>query len=133
MVRRAVTADLEKMRLINPSLEAHQVPSAITQGECLVVEQDGAIVGYGCMHYRFFERGFVWLFYVAPSFRRHGLASRLLEGFEEQCCSARIFTSTNLSNLPMQALLASRRYVLSGVVQDLDEGDPELFYSKRAR
>jgi hypothetical protein len=33
----------------------------------------------------------------------------------------------------MQALLASRQYVLSGVVQDLDERDSELFYSKRLR
>jgi GNAT superfamily N-acetyltransferase len=133
MVRRAVAADLEKMRFINPRLKANQIPSAIGNGECLVVEQDGAIAGYGCMDYRFFERGFVWLVYMAPPFRRRGFASRLLDAFEEQCTSARIFTSTNLSNLPMQALLASRQYVLSGVVQDLDERDSELFYSKRLR
>jgi hypothetical protein len=26
-----------------------------------------------------------------------------------------------------------RGYVLSGVVQDLDDGDPEIFYSKNLR
>jgi hypothetical protein len=31
----------------------------------------------------------------------------------------------------MQGLLASRGYGLSGMVQDLDEGDPEMFYSKK--
>ena len=59
MVRRAITADLAKMRLINPSLEAKQLAIAIANGECLVVEQDGACAGYGCMDYRFFECGFV--------------------------------------------------------------------------
>ncbi|MFZ3368796.1 MAG: hypothetical protein WA239_16910, partial [Candidatus Sulfotelmatobacter sp.] len=45
--------------------------------------------------------------------------SCLLDEFEAQCKSGRIFTSTNLSNVPMQAFLVSRGYVLSGLVQDL--------------
>ncbi len=102
-------------------------------GQCLVAKLDGRLTGYGCMDYRFFGRGFVWLVHVAPEFRRRGIASRLFEAFEQQCTSARIFTSTNLSNLPMQAFLVAREYALSGMVQHLDEGDPELFYSKRMR
>jgi hypothetical protein len=54
----------------------------------------------------------------------------LFDEFERQCRSNRIFTSANLSNLPMHAFLASRGYVLSGMVQDLDNGDPEMFFSK---
>ena len=41
--------------------------------------------------------------------------------------------ATNLSNLPMQALLAKLNYQLSGVIHNLDEGDPELVFFKRVR
>lgn len=42
----------------------------------------------------------------------------------------KLFTSTNLSNLPMQSLLVRLGYLLSGVIHHLDEGDPELVYVK---
>lgn len=38
--------------------------------------------------------------------------------------------STHRSNLPMQRLLEGLGYRLSGMVDDLDPGDPELFYSR---
>ena len=44
-----------------------------------------------------------------------------------------IYISTNLSNLPMQSLLAKLGYRLSGVIHHLDEGDPELVYVKYLR
>ena len=40
----------------------------------------------------------------------------------------KLFTSTNQSNTPMQALLALLGYVRSGVIDNLDPGDPELVY-----
>ena len=85
------------------------------------------------MNHGFFERGFVALIYVVPTHRRHKIGCDLFAECESRCKSTRIFTSTNESNLPMQLFLASRGYVLSGRVQDLDEGDPELFHSKRLR
>lgn len=42
--------------------------------------------------------------------------------------SQRMFTSTNQSNLKMQSLLAKLGYEPSGVIHNLDEGDPELVY-----
>jgi len=33
----------------------------------------------------------------------------------------------------MQSLLAKLEYVLSGVIHNLDEGDPEIVYFKRLR
>jgi hypothetical protein len=42
-----------------------------------------------------------------------------------------IFTSTNRSNAPMQGLLASLGWQLSGELDGLDEGDPELVYYLR--
>jgi hypothetical protein len=45
--------------------------------------------------------------------------------------TADVFTSTNESNLPMQALLNSEGWVLSGKLVGLDDGDPELVYFLR--
>ena len=47
------------------------------------------------------------------------------------CRTPKLFTSINLSNLGMQSLLAKSGYELSGVIHNLDEGDPELVYLKR--
>jgi len=47
---------------------------------------------------------------------------------EQNCTTPKLFTSTNLSNLPMQSLLVRRGYRLAGVIHYLDEGDPELVY-----
>lgn len=49
---------------------------------------------------------------------------------ESICQTTKLFTSTNLSNLPMQALLTKLGYRLSGVIHNLDDGDPELVYFK---
>jgi hypothetical protein len=60
-----------------------------------------------------------------------GQALVALDGDAERACrTPRIFTSTNRSNLPMQRLLEGLGYRLSGMVDDLDPGDPELFYSR---
>ena len=50
---------------------------------------------------------------------------------ESLCRTPKLFTSTNLSNLRMQSLLAKLDYELSGVIHNLDEGDPEIVYFKR--
>jgi N-acetylglutamate synthase-like GNAT family acetyltransferase len=137
LVRRARAGDLE--RLINIH-DRDKGPTtgvaferAIALSECTVAEMQGGIGGCACMDYGFFGRGFVSLLYVANAARRRGIGNKLLETLEKECTSDRIFTSTNLSNLPMQSLLNARSYVLSGVVKDLDAGDPELFYSKQLR
>ena len=39
----------------------------------------------------------------------------------------RLFTSTNVSNLPMQQLLQHAGWSATGILHGLDEGDPELF------
>lgn len=52
---------------------------------------------------------------------------------ESICRTPKLFTSTNLSNVRMQALLNKLGYTLTGTVHNLDEGDPEIFYFKRVR
>ena len=78
----------------------------------------------------FFGRDFIELVTVAPSARRSGVASALMQAAEEAANGAQLFTSTNESNLPMQHLLAKRRYLAAGIVTHLDAGDPELIFAK---
>jgi hypothetical protein len=44
------------------------------------------------------------------------------------CETEKLWTSTNLSNRPMQMLLESLGYEFAGAINHLDEGDPELMY-----
>jgi ribosomal protein S18 acetylase RimI-like enzyme len=132
MVRLALNTDIDRLLAFNPATKPKLafVQAAVDKGECLLATEDDTLVGYGVMDYGFFGRAFVHLIHVGTAHRRLGVASRLFREFEERCKSPRIFTSTNLSNLSMHKFLAAQGYVLSGVVQHLDEGDPEVFYSK---
>ncbi len=113
----------ERLRLIRKSLENESVYVAIEQGK---------IVGYCVFDHSFFERGFISLLIVHPDHRREGIGSDLVKYVEKLCESERIFTSTNESNTPMQELLRKVGYRRSGVIDDLDPGDPEVFFSKKA-
>jgi GNAT superfamily N-acetyltransferase len=97
----------------------------------LVAVRETRIVGYAEMAPTFFQQDFVSLLSVHPEHRRHGVATALMKAIEAKCRGGKLFTSTNLSNLPMQALLGKIGYQLCGVVQNLDEGDPELIFVKR--
>jgi hypothetical protein len=44
------------------------------------------------------------------------------------CRTDKLWTSTNLSNQPMQALLVHAGFRLSGFIENLDENDPELVF-----
>ncbi|NTU62653.1 MAG: GNAT family N-acetyltransferase [Chloroflexi bacterium] len=105
------------------------VARAVAEGQCYVAVND-RVLGYGVLEYTFFAQGFVALVIVQPNYRRQGVGSALLRHFGVVCRTDKLFTSTNLSNSPMQLLLAKLGYKLSGVIHDLDEGDPELVYVK---
>lgn len=100
-------------------------------GVAHVAVLDGAVVGYAVLEHSFFERGFIAMLSVALSHRRRGVGAALVRHLEGLCTSERIFTSTNRSNLIMQSLLQKLGYNYSGMVDNLDPEDPELFYSRR--
>lgn len=106
------------------------IRDSVGHGIAYVAEVNGEIVGYTVLEHSFFERGFVAMLMVHPDRRRAGIGSALMRYVESRCQSDRLFTSTNQSNLPMQALMDRLDYKRSGKVDDLDPGDPELFYSK---
>ena len=105
------------------------VSRAVVSGSCYIAV-DEQIKGYAVLEYSFFETGFISMVYVRPDARQQGIGTSLLSHLEKICKTGKLFTSTNLSNQPMQSMLARLGFRLSGIVHDLDEGDPELIYVK---
>ena len=137
IVRQALTDDLPAFLALDPLAQAPAsgraafIRRVVAEGACRVAVVDGHVMGYGVLEYTFYECGFISMLYIQSGYRRRGVGQALMEGLEKACTTPKLFTSTNLSNLPMQALLAKQGYRLSGVIHNLDEGDPELVYFKR--
>ena len=106
---------------------------SVASGTCYVAVAEQTVIGYGVLNYTFFNNGNIDMLYVHSDHRRRGAATALLQHMESHCETPKLFITTNLSNLPMQSLLTRFEYVLSGIIQNLDEGDPELVYFKRLR
>ncbi|MCX7013397.1 MAG: GNAT family N-acetyltransferase [Candidatus Sumerlaeota bacterium] len=98
---------------------------------CYVAGEENSVLGYGILECSFFGNGFISMVFVAETARRRGVGTALMRRLEAACPTPKLFTSTNLSNRPMQSLLAKLGYALSGVIHNLDEDDPELVYYKR--
>ena len=136
MLRPATSLDIDALSAIDRLAQTDRrrrefITRSVAHGTCSVADApSGQAAGYGVLDYAFFDNGFVSMIYVAPANRRQGAGLLLLRHLESLCQTPKLFTSTNLSNLPMQALLAKAGYRLSGVIHDLDEGDPELIYVK---
>ena len=103
----------------------------VSEGNAVVATIDDVVVGYSVLDYTFFGQGFISILMVEKVSRRKGIATALVTHLEERCETGKLFTSTNESNKPMQALLKRLSYEPSGIVYNLDDDDPELFYVKR--
>ncbi|MFJ4094252.1 GNAT family N-acetyltransferase [Kitasatospora sp. NPDC089913] len=98
------------------------------EGLVLVAEDRSGPLGYGVVEHTFFEQGFVTMLMVADGARRRGVGSLLLRAAGAACTAPKLFTSTNVSNLPMQRLLGRERWRAVGLLHGLDDSDPELFF-----
>ena len=107
------------------------IQNSVRSGTASVAVLDGQVVGYAVLEYSFFAQGFMAMLYIHPEHRRKGIGSEIVRYVESICKTEKLFTSTNESNLLMQALMAKLRYIPSGIINNLDEGDPELVYFKR--
>ena len=137
-IRPAVEADIDALcsfDLIAQRQETRRefIRGEVTAGNCFVAVGDGPPIGYGVLNYTFYYQGCIDMLYVHSGHRRSGAGEALTRHMESRCRTPKLFTSTNLSNLPMQSLLAKLGYELSGVIHNLDEGDPEIVYFKRLR
>ena len=110
---------------------AQHIGEWVAGGGTFIALIDQEIVGYAVLEYTFFTYGFITMLIVQEDIRRQGIATALVNQLEKNCRTEKLFTSTNESNTPMQAFLANISYERSGVVYNLDDGDPELFYFKK--
>ena len=135
-IRTATVSDVDAliaMDSIGAEDEGRQVhiQSWVAAESAVVAEIDGDVVGYAVLEYTFFGKGFITMLQVGEAHRRTGVARQLLAHLESVCRTCKLFTSTNESNGPMRGLMGATGYEPSGVVHNLDEGDPELFYFRR--
>lgn len=134
-IRPAASSEVSVLTALDPLAQhdparAAFITQAAAAGHCHLILATEAPVGYGILDYSFFGQAFVALLYIHPAYRRRGAGRQLLSYFESISQTPKLFTSTNLSNLPMQSLLARQGFQLSGVIHHLDEDDPELVYVK---
>jgi ribosomal protein S18 acetylase RimI-like enzyme len=109
------------------------IREAVERRQCLVAVVSGCVVGYLVLTHDFFGNGFVSLVVISPAHQRKGIALLLLVAAESACKTDKLFTSTNRSNVASQQLMSKAGFLRSGVIENLDEDDPELVYFKVIR
>jgi ribosomal protein S18 acetylase RimI-like enzyme len=107
------------------------IGEALGESRCAVARVDGIVRGYMILAHDFFGHGLVELLIVHPEYRRRGLASALMRAAELDAPTGKLFTSTNESNQAARRLFERLGFARSGVIENLDEGDPEVVYFKR--
>ena len=103
---------------------------AVEEDRCIVVKSENKIVGFLIFDINFFDCSFISLIIVSPKARRKGYATSLMDYFVNISPTKKVFSSTNQSNKDMQKVFIANGFVQSGVVENLDEGDPEIIYFK---
>ena len=107
---------------------AADIEQWVSAGECACASLCGDQAGYAVMHRRFFGQPMLELVMVGIAYRRRGVGEALIRHAIQTAPGPVLWTSTNQSNAPMQNLLARLGFQRSGIVEGLDEGDPELIY-----
>lgn len=135
-VRRGTRADLDALIAFDQvartsSQRRELIRQGLRNSEVSVADVDGAPQGYTLVHHRFFGHAFIELVYVCMNNRRRGIGSALIQHAIQNAEGPKLFTSTNRSNATMRRLLARLGFEESGIIHNLDPGDPELVYCKR--
>ncbi len=111
-----------------------EITESVESDDCLVAEIDGKVVGFTSFNYNnFFEGCMIDTLYIRAKYRRQGVGVKLVKHLESICKTEKLFTSTNQSNLATQGLVNKLGFVPSGFIDNIDEGDPEVVYFKRAK
>ena len=138
LIRRGNVSDVEAISAfdlvaVRDEKRRQFIQRSVASSTCYVAVYENEVIGYGVLSYTFYDNGFIEMLYVNSNHRRRGVATALLRHLESLCETPKLFTSTNRSNLAMQSLLVESGYELSGVIQNLDESDPELVFYKLLR
>ena len=126
----APVCDLDR-RVLGSDERSNHLQQKISAGQCYVARAGRQVIGFVVTDRSFFGQAFVDLLIVDPAFRRRGVGTSLMHHVESIWQPGKLFTSTNASNVSMQRLCESLGYVRSGVINNLDEDDPEIVYFKR--
>ncbi|KUP07455.1 acetyltransferase [Bacillus coahuilensis m2-6] len=127
--------DLEQVVKVDSDVTGNEnrrdaISRAIQSEQCLILIDGETLGGFLLYHTHFFDCAFISLIIVSPLTRRQGYARHLLEYFMKVSPTSKVFSSTNQSNEPMRRVFASAGFIESGVIENLDEGDPEIVYFK---
>lgn len=107
-----------------------QIRLAIQEKRCIIKQNEHGIAGFLIFTNDFFEHSFISLVIVQNSERRRGVAASLIEAYVEIAITPKIFSSTNQSNTAMPQVFEKTGFIKSGIIENLDEGDPEIIYVK---
>jgi ribosomal protein S18 acetylase RimI-like enzyme len=107
---------------------ADEIAGWLAKGLCFCAEVEGVVAGYGVLHRHFFSRAFLEMLMVGAEHRAQGVGTALIVHAAGLSAGEQLWTSTNQSNQPMRRLLKHLGFTPSGVIEGLDEGDPELFF-----
>ena len=108
---------------------SEKIAKAISEKRCSVAESNSVIQGFSIAIPKSFRgMDFLDLVVVSPSRRRQGIATLLIAHFRKTSTSSECWTSTNESNQRMISLLRKLGWHESDHIEQLDLGDPELFF-----
>lgn len=134
-IRFAIPSDLDALSRLDKEAtrlgldRSGQIAKAISEYRCHVMAAGLVIQGFTIRSPQAFQgMDFLDLIVVAPEYRGQKIATSLLAHFSEMSDSAECWTSTNQSNIPMISLLRKLQWCESDHIEELDEGDPELFF-----
>ena len=133
-IRKALLSDLEAILAIETiKEETHNIflMDAIEDGNALVYSLSGKILAYALFDRGFFNQTFIHFILVKKECRKQGIAKAIVEEIERQCRTCKIFTSTHESNIIAKSFFENRGFIESGVVHNLDKGDPTILLFKR--
>lgn len=120
---------LDERVVENQAERSSEILNFIRRQNCNVILMDGQIVGYlAWTPLSFRGSDFINLLVVDPDYRRQRHASALLRDFQSDTKRLKCWTSTNASNSTMRLLLKMHGWVNSGYEENLDPGDPDLFF-----
>lgn len=119
--------------VVGPQRAAALVRAHVARREILVAEQDHAIVGLLAYRTDWFGCTFVSLVVVAERARRRGVARALFEALERASPSARLFSSTEETNVASIQMHRALGFAPSGHIDNLPQGYRELLLYKRLR
>ncbi len=136
IIERATSQDFEHICALDETVRRAParrslIGRALGESRCAVARVDGDVRGFVITGHNFFGHGFVELLMVHPEFRRRGIATALMRAAELDAPTGKLFTSTNQSNIAARSLFESLGFVRSGMIENLDQNDPEIIYFKR--